>query len=92
MRKSASQRYASLALQQRQVSLKRGDVDGYCHIDLDCNPTRLISQWEEERILTIAVTTTPRAFAQNRTWTAESRYVHAPWGCIPNWWANGMAS
>lgn len=57
--------------------------DFHCHVDLDRQPVRLISQCEGERIVTVAVTTTPKAWAQNRKWTARSEYVHAAVGLHP---------
>jgi TatD DNase family protein len=57
--------------------------DFHCHVDLHRNPGRLISQCEGERIVTVAVTTTPKAWAQNRKWTAQSGYVHAAVGLHP---------
>jgi TatD DNase family protein len=57
--------------------------DFHCHVDLDRNPARLVSQCEGERIVTVAVTTTPKAWAQNRKWTAQSGYVWAAVGLHP---------
>jgi TatD DNase family protein len=57
--------------------------DFHCHIDLDRDPARLISQCEAERIVTVAVTTTPKAWSQNRKWTAGSGYVRAAVGLHP---------
>lgn len=58
-------------------------VDFHCHVDLHRRPTDLIAACESGRILTLAVTTTPRAFAQNLKWTAASRYVYAAVGLHP---------
>ncbi len=57
--------------------------DFHCHVDLDRDPARLISQCEGERIVTVAVTTTPKAWAQNHKWTARSGYVRAAVGLHP---------
>lgn len=57
--------------------------DFHCHVDLHSDPARLITQCEGERIATVAVTTTPRAWSQNRQWTEGSRYVHAAVGLHP---------
>jgi len=38
---------------------------------------------EEARIVTLAVTTTPKAWSQNRKWTAGKRYVHSALGLHP---------
>jgi TatD DNase family protein len=63
-----------------------GDIRGFdfhCHVDLHRDPARLVAQCEGERIATIAVTTTPRAWSQNRQWTERSHYVHAAVGLHP---------
>jgi TatD DNase family protein len=57
--------------------------DFHCHIDLDRDPARLIGQCEAERIVTVAVTTTPKAWSQNRKWTAGSGYVRPAVGLHP---------
>ena len=63
-----------------------GDIRGFdfhCHVDLHRDPAWLVAQCERERIATIAVTTTPRAWSQNHQWTERSRYVHAAVGLHP---------
>ncbi|HXL86383.1 MAG TPA: Qat anti-phage system TatD family nuclease QatD [Gemmatimonadaceae bacterium] len=63
-----------------------GDVHGFdfhCHVDLDRDPAALIRRCEKERIVTLAVTTTPRAWPQNREWAAQSRYVLPALGLHP---------
>jgi TatD DNase family protein len=57
--------------------------DFHCHIDLNRDPVRLIGQCEKERIVTVAVTTTPKAWAQNCKWTEQSRYVKPAVGLHP---------
>jgi len=57
--------------------------DFHCHIDLLPDPVATIAACERDRIFTLAVTTTPKAWAQNRRWTADSRYVHAALGLHP---------
>jgi TatD DNase family protein len=57
--------------------------DFHCHVDLAHDPARLISQCERERIFTVAVTTTPKARAQNFKWTEKSRYVKPAVGLHP---------
>jgi TatD DNase family protein len=57
--------------------------DFHCHVDLHPDPPRLVARCEEQRIVTLAVTTTPRAWAQNRQWFAKSQYVHAGAGLHP---------
>jgi len=57
--------------------------DFHCHVDLFPDPAAAIASCERERIVTLAVTTTPRAWTQNSRWTAGSRYVHAALGLHP---------
>jgi TatD DNase family protein len=47
------------------------------------DPAALIAACERDQIVTLAVTTTPKAWAQNRRWTDASRYVHAAVGLHP---------
>ncbi len=62
--------------------LVRG-FDLHCHIDLFPDSVALIAMCEQDQIVTLAVTTTPLAWTQNRQWTAGSRYVHAAVGLHP---------
>ena len=57
--------------------------DFHCHIDLYPDPAAMIASCAESRIVTLAVTTTPRAWPQNRKWTANSSYTHAAVGLHP---------
>lgn len=57
--------------------------DFHCHIDLHPNPAALIERCEKERVVALAVTTTPRAWPQNRLWMQNSPYVHAAVGLHP---------
>ncbi len=57
--------------------------DFHCHIDLHRDPAALIGACERDQILTLAVTTTPKAWPQNRRWTAKSAYIHAAVGLHP---------
>ncbi|OOG24338.1 hypothetical protein B1C78_08985 [Thioalkalivibrio denitrificans] len=57
--------------------------DFHCHIDLYPDPPAMIAACERDRILTLAVTTTPKAWPQNRKWTASSNFVHAAVGLHP---------
>ena len=57
--------------------------DFHCHADLFPNPPAMIAACERNRIVTLAVTTTPKAWKQNRRWTSESPYVHAAIGLHP---------
>jgi len=57
--------------------------DFHCHVDLLPNPLATITARDRDRIFTLAVTTTPKAWAQNHRWTAGSHYVHAALGLHP---------
>ena len=57
--------------------------DFHCHVDLHANPPEIVARCERERVAVVAVTTTPRAWAQNHRWTRTSRYVHAAVGLHP---------
>ncbi len=57
--------------------------DFHCHIDLYPDPQAVIAACEQQRIMAIAVTTTPKAWPQNRKWAAQSKFVHAAVGLHP---------
>jgi len=57
--------------------------DFHCHVDLFPDPVAMIASRERDRIVTLAVTTTPKAWTQNRRWTSGSRYVYAAVGLHP---------
>ena len=57
--------------------------DFHCHVDLFADPAATVAACEEARIVTLAVTTTPKAWSQNRKWTAGKRYVHSALGLHP---------
>jgi TatD DNase family protein len=57
--------------------------DFHCHIDLYPDPTGIIASCESKQIVTLAVTTTPRAWPQNRKWAGKSLYVRAAVGLHP---------
>lgn len=57
--------------------------DFHCHVDLHRDPPQLIKQCEVARIATIAVTTTPKAWPQNKRWTSNSSYVFPAVGLHP---------
>lgn len=57
--------------------------DFHCHIDLHPDPAALIARCEQERVAVLAVTTTPRAWPQNRLWMQDSPYVYAAVGLHP---------
>ncbi len=57
--------------------------DFHCHLDLYPDPAAMIAACEEDGIVTLAVTTTPKAWPQNRKWTIKSSHVHAAVGLHP---------
>jgi TatD DNase family protein len=57
--------------------------DFHCHIDLFPDPAAAIAVCEAAGIFTLAVTTTPKAWEQNRRWTEGRAYVHAAPGLHP---------
>ena len=57
--------------------------DFHCHVDLFSDPAAQVSYYEREQIVTLAVTTTPKAWCQNATWAARSRYVQPAVGLHP---------
>jgi len=57
--------------------------DFHCHVDLYPDPTATIAACDRNQIITLAVTTTPKAWPQNRKWAARSAYVHASVGLHP---------
>lgn len=58
-------------------------IDFHCHVDLFPDPVATITACEASQILTLAVTTTPEAWTQNREWTAGKRYVYSAVGLHP---------
>jgi TatD DNase family protein len=68
------------------MMLQSTSIDGYdfhCHVDLHKDPRATIARCESERLFTLAVTTTPKAFSTNCEWTRNSRYVIPAVGLHP---------
>lgn len=62
------------------------DANGYdfhCHIDLYPDPVSIISQCERSSIVTLAVTTTPQAWLQNKEWADSFDFVFPAVGLHP---------
>jgi len=57
--------------------------DFHCHVDLFPDPAALIAECDRKRIVTLAVTTTPKAWTQNRRWTERSSFVIPAIGLHP---------
>ncbi len=58
-------------------------VDFHCHLDLYPHFERLIDECEGDRIKTLAVTTTPRAWPRNRDLAKNLKYVKPALGLHP---------
>lgn len=60
-----------------------GLVDFHCHLDLYPDLSDAIHQAENAKVFTLAVTTTPRAWARNHALTRETTYIRAALGLHP---------
>lgn len=58
-------------------------VDFHCHLDLYPDFEELVSESERLQIFTLAVTTTPRAWARNRMLASDTKYVRPALGLHP---------
>jgi len=58
-------------------------VDFHCHLDLYPDFTEVIKNYEQKRIFTLAVTTTPRAWLKNNELTKYSKYIQVALGYHP---------
>ena len=57
--------------------------DFHCHVDLHPDPVAIIDRCVLEKIFVLAVTTTPKAWAQNCIWANRNHYVYAAAGLHP---------
>ena len=57
--------------------------DFHCHIDLLPDPAAQIASCDRQQVVTLAVTTTPKAWRQNAAWTENSQYVYPAVGLHP---------
>jgi TatD DNase family protein len=57
--------------------------DFHCHLDLYPDPQRIFERCRVERIVTLAVTTTPKAWRQNVKWAAGNPFVIPSVGLHP---------
>lgn len=58
-------------------------VDFHCHLDLYPDLAAAVRRCEEQGVFTLAVTTTPRAWAHNEELAAPTRHVRAALGLHP---------
>lgn len=58
-------------------------IDFHCHLDLYPDHGQAIADCERERVFTLAVTTTPKAWARNHELTKDTKYVRAALGLHP---------
>jgi TatD DNase family protein len=58
-------------------------VDFHCHLDLYKDHEALIAECDREKVATLTVTTTPKAWQRNRDLAAQSRYVRVALGLHP---------
>ncbi|RZL03833.1 MAG: TatD family deoxyribonuclease [Rubrivivax sp.] len=58
-------------------------VDFHCHLDLYPDHAQLIAECERERIATLAVTTTPKAWSRNSELAAGTNHVRVALGLHP---------
>jgi TatD DNase family protein len=58
-------------------------VDFHCHLDLYPDHAALIAECDRERVATLAVTTTPKAWPRNRELVASSGHVRVALGLHP---------
>lgn len=63
--------------------MKAGLLDFHCHLDLYPDPAGVVAECERADVRTLAVTTTPRAWARNREFAAASRRVRPALGLHP---------
>lgn len=63
--------------------MRSGLVDFHCHLDLYPDHAAAVQQCEAEGVFTLAVTTTPKAWARNHELAAPTRNVRAALGLHP---------
>lgn len=66
-------------------------VDFHCHLDLYPDLETAVQESVRERIFSLAVTTTPRAWPRNHSLTKDTRYVRAALGLHPQLVAERMS-
>jgi len=57
--------------------------DFHCHLDLFSNPIEAFDRCKQERLFTLSMTTTPKAWQQNMQWAEGNEYVRIGLGLHP---------
>jgi TatD DNase family protein len=57
--------------------------DFHCHIDLHADPVSVMEECKQQRVVVVAVTTTPKAWPQNREWARGNDYIYSASGLHP---------
>jgi len=65
------------------MTIAANGFDFHCHVDLFPDPAAVIADCDRDRIVTLAVTTTPKAWTRNRRWTERSSFVIPAIGLHP---------
>lgn len=58
-------------------------VDFHCHLDLYPDHARLVAECDQEKVATLTVTTTPKAWARNNEIAGDSTHVRVALGLHP---------
>ncbi|MEO0484989.1 MAG: Qat anti-phage system TatD family nuclease QatD [Pseudomonadota bacterium] len=58
-------------------------IDFHCHLDLYPDHAAAVARREQERVFTLTVTTTPKAFPRNKELADRTKYVRAALGLHP---------
>jgi TatD DNase family protein len=70
-------------MREAHESGRRKWVDFHCHLDLYPDHEALIAESDRERVATLTVTTTPKAWPRNRDLAAQSTHVRVALGLHP---------
>ena len=68
---------------EKPVNIRPAWVDFHCHLDLYPDHATLISECDRERVATLAVTTTPKAWERNQSLASGSEMVRVGLGLHP---------
>jgi TatD DNase family protein len=79
----ATRRPCATAMTESRPHLPPRWVDFHCHVDLYKDHSALIAECDRERVATLAVTTTPKAWPRNRELASRSDHVRIALGLHP---------